>query len=403
MKAAVDIVLVGIGGYGQVYLSALLDEPARFPFRIAGAVDPEPQGCALFDRLKSLEIPVYSTLEEFYGELSAGLAVISSPIQHHSDQTVEALGHGSHVLCEKPAAATVQEVDRMMEARDEAGRFVAVGYQWSFTTTILTLKREILAGRFGAPKRMKSLCLWPRDDAYYNRNHWAGRMRDDQGRWVLDSPANNAMAHDIHNMLFLLGDKPDRSAEPAEVRAELFRANEIETFDTAALQIFLKNGVEVMFYGSHAIPSSHGPQFEFEFEHATILCSGDRMPVEICFEDGTIKPYTHPNLEINWKKLWVCLEAVGQGKEISCGLEAARPQVLCINGAQESMPETVEFPDRLIRVTEKHGSRLTWVEGLAEALTRAYDQWAMPSESNMKGAIPGASIDLRNYAFFPRT
>ena len=66
---------------------------------------------------------------------------------------------------------------------------------------------------FGRPRRFSTLCCWPRDLAYYRRNTWAGRLRDpDTGGWVLDSPANNAMAHFLHNLLYLAGERPDRSA-----------------------------------------------------------------------------------------------------------------------------------------------------------------------------------------------
>jgi len=84
------------------------------------------------------------------------------------------------------------------------------------------LKRDLLDGRYGRPLRLATLCAWPRDRAYYRRNSWAGRLRDgDSGAWVLDSPANNAMAHFLHNALFLLGPAMTHSALPAAVTAEL--------------------------------------------------------------------------------------------------------------------------------------------------------------------------------------
>jgi len=55
-----------------------------------------------------------------------------------------------------------------------------IGYQWSYSEGIQSLKKDILSGLFGKPIRMKSLCLWPRDFAYLqeqlglpeNRSEW---------------------------------------------------------------------------------------------------------------------------------------------------------------------------------------------------------------------------------------
>jgi predicted dehydrogenase len=297
MAEPVTVVLVGIGGYGEVYLSALLDEPQGARCRIVGAVDPHPENCARLTELEARGVPLHPSLEQFYRTGSADLAVISSPIHLHSEHVRRALAGGSHVLVEKPAAAVTADVDAMIEGRDRAGRFVAVGFQWSFARSILDLKKDILAGRFGAPLGGRSLTLWPRTESYYHRNDWAGRKRDPAGRWILDSPANNAMAHDLHNMLFLLGPQPDRSAEPVDTSARLARANDIETFDTVAARVRTAGGAELLFLASHAVAEDESvePRFVLEFEDATVSFPGQaavarwqcsRVPLSQCDQPG---------------------------------------------------------------------------------------------------------------------
>ncbi|MCK5652901.1 MAG: Gfo/Idh/MocA family oxidoreductase, partial [Gemmatimonadetes bacterium] len=149
MGAPVTVVLVAIGGYGQVYLSALLDEPEGARCRIVGAVDPDPHRCDRLPELEARGVPILPSLEDFYRVGSADLAVISSPIHLHAEHVCLALEQGSHVLVEKPAAAVTADVDAMIDARERARRFVAVGFQWSFAHSILELKKDILAGRFG--------------------------------------------------------------------------------------------------------------------------------------------------------------------------------------------------------------------------------------------------------------
>ncbi len=238
----VRVVLVALGGYGEVYLAPLLDDARGAGCRIVGGVDPRPEGCRRLADLEARGVPIYPTLDDFYRKHEADLAVISSPIHRHADHTCTALAAGSHVLLEKPAAGCTADVDRMIAARDRAERFVAVGFQWSFSESVLALKADILHGRLGRPVRGRALTLWPRTEAYYGRNDWAGRKRDAAGRWILDSPASNAMAHHIHNLLFLLGGAMDRSAEPLLMEARMSRANDIETFDTAAVRLATERG-----------------------------------------------------------------------------------------------------------------------------------------------------------------
>ncbi|MBP1769071.1 MAG: oxidoreductase domain protein [Candidatus Aminicenantes bacterium] len=166
MGKPVSIVLAGIGGMGAVYLGALLENKEKRDFRLAGTVDPQPRRCPHLAELRAREIPVFESLEAFYARRRADLAVIASPIQFHCGQTCLALSRGSAVLCEKPAAATIQEMYRMREAEREYKRWVAVGFQWSFSTAIRALKGDIQSGDYGRPRRLKCLYLWPRNEAY---------------------------------------------------------------------------------------------------------------------------------------------------------------------------------------------------------------------------------------------
>jgi len=390
MADPVSVVLVGIGGYGEEYVSALLDEEQGKRCKIVGVVDPEPAGCSRLGDIKSTGIPVFASLDLFFKESDADLAVISSPIQLHAEQVERSLSKGCHVLVEKPAAAIVSDVDRMIEARDRAQRIVAVGYQWSFASSILKLKQDILGGMFGEPKSGKCLTLWPRTDGYYGRNEWAGLLKDANGRWILDSPANNAMAHYLHNLPFLLGDEMDRAAEPAAVEARLARANNIETFDTVAAKVQTANDVELLFYASHAIAENESvePRFQLEFEDAVIDFPGEMDPITARYEDGLTIEYQSPNASVHTRKLWACVNAIVGGSDVPCGLEAARAQVQCvgmIHGLEEEREKGEEgeelsvhcFTEGEIRTSDTQEGKLRWVPGLAEAMVEAYEKGEM--------------------------
>jgi predicted dehydrogenase len=373
-------VLVGIGGYGEVYLSALLDDPRGADCRIIGAVDPRPENCSRLGDLEDRGVPLYASLDEFYSTDFVDLAVISTPIQLHAEHTRQALARGSHVLVEKPAAAVTADVDSMIEARDRAGRFVAVGFQWSFARSIMELKRDILAGRFGKPTNGRSLTLWPRTESYYRRNDWAGRRRDPAGRWILDSPASNAMGHDLHNLLFLLGPGMNRSAEPIAVSARLWRINDVETFDSVAARVQTSDGAELLFLASHTVAEDETvePHFVLQFEEATVSFAGESAPITARFRDGRVVEYASPYATPQVAKLWACIDAVTGKATIPCGLETARPHAACIQAIEESGALPHVFSSGSVRASNTPGGQLRWVPGLATALKRSYETGDWP-------------------------
>lgn len=400
MKKPASIVLVGIGGMGSVYLSALLENRPGGSFRIEGAVDPFPQRCPYLDELHSLPVPVFESLDEFYAKHQADLAIISSPIHFHCAQTCLALSQASYILCEKPAAATVQEVRQMTGAEKTAQKWVAIGYQWSFSAAVQNLKRDIRQGLFGQPKRLRCLYLWPRDETYYHRNDWAGKQKDEAGRWILDSPMNNAMAHDLHNMFYVLGEKRETSALPRRVEAELYRAYDIPNFDTAALRCFTDANVEILFYVSHATTVDTGPIFSYEFEKGTIASRGRNSEIMARLSDGSIKNYGSPESE-PLEKMWEAINLVGSAGLPACGLEAAMSQTLCLNGAQDSMPQVQDFPRSLLLEQGEPGRRAISVRGLDEVFKKCYEKRLLPSELGAAWGKKGRAIHLADYKNFP--
>ncbi len=411
MAEPVSLVMIGVGGMGAVYLQALLERKDEGLFHIAGAVDPQPNRCRQYVEMRAMGVPCFISLPDFYRNRKADLAVLSSPIQVHMPQTSFALAKGSHVLCEKPAAGTIQEVRAAMEAERAAGRWVAIGYQWSFSPAVQALKADVRSGLFGAARRLRCLYLWPRDEGYYARNDWAGKRRDAEGAWVLDSPVQNAMAHDLHNMFYILGRETETSARPVEVEAELYRANAIENFDTAAARIRTEDGVELLFLVSHASDEDRGPVVRYEFEKAVVRCDSRTSGLWAEFPDGSRKDYGVPDDE-PMNKLWQSIAGCrDEGARPLCGLEASASQTLCMNGIQDSMPEIRDFPREAVRIVEGPGARRLDVEtpgskrlvmeGLDEAFAACYEAGKLPSEMGLPWSAAGAKIDLREYESYP--
>ena len=387
----VRVLMVAIGGYGAHYLQALLDEVQARQAVLAGVVDPFASQSAGWPSVSRLGVPVVGDIDAFFAAgHRADLTVVSSPIHCHVPQSVAALRGGSHVLCDKPLGATVPDVDRLADARDRAGRFVMVGYQWSFSDAIQSLKRDLVEGRYGRPLRLATLCAWPRHAAYYRRNTWAGRLRDGAtGAWVLDSPANNAMAHHLHNALFLLGPSMERSAVPSAVTAEFARAYPIESADTAACRLLTDSGCEVLFLASHVTERTLEPRFRIECENGTIVFGETGRRIAGATNDGRATDYGDPDATHQFRKLFVAVDRVRRRGGIACGIETAAAQTACAVAMHESAPTIETFPALLRR--GRPDDRVHVVR-LEDELLRCYRSGVLPSEIGCPWAVPGRRV-----------
>jgi predicted dehydrogenase len=398
MTNQVSVALAGIGGYGDAYLEALMHDRRSANLRLVGVVDPYPERCRHLKDLRDRKIPIHSELESLLkqADRKLDLLMIVTPIHLHAPQTCLALQHGINVLCEKPLAGTLPDALRMAECEQAGSNFVAIGYQWSFSHAVQALKRDIMEGLFGAAVRMKSIGLFPRPLEYFRRNDWVGRIQMPAGDGVLDSPANNATAHYLHNMLYLLGRSRETSATPVTVQAELYRANAIENYDTAAIRAVTDQGVEVLFYTSHTVREPLGVLCHFEFENATIEYDAAGAAEFIAhFRDGRTRSYGAPNIDRHLK-IWQCADACRGGTPIACGIRAALPHTLCIVAAQESAATIATFPQAMHRQHEDNGDSMVYIEGLSSALREAYLHGALPAElpQNVSWAKPGAPIHM---------
>ncbi len=403
MSKSISVLIVGIGGYGENYVNELLARDAKGKFQIVGMVDPYPEKSSRIMEIKERDIPLFTTMEEFYENSTADFVCISTPLQLHYEQTILALKKGAVVLCEKPLAPTIQEGREMLKVQHDVGKPVGIGYQWSYSKAIQSLKKDIITGVFGKPVRLKTLVSWPRDFNYYNRNSWAGKKKTSNGKWVLDSVASNATAHYLHNMFYVLGPVIEESTWPTHLQVELYRANKIENYDTAAARIFTKQGVELLYLVTHAGGKKLEPRFCYEFEEAVVYFDQDKdSQIVAKFSDGSQKNYGDPFAE-RFNKIWIMMEAArGNGSHL-CGIEAALPHVLAINGMQEAVSVIEDFPTGVIKYIkdEQGNDEAVYVEGLVEVLVDCYNSWKLPHEVGTKWAKGAGEYNLEGYDYFP--
>ncbi|MBQ7064055.1 MAG: Gfo/Idh/MocA family oxidoreductase [Firmicutes bacterium] len=375
----IRVLLVAVGGYGRNYVERLIGDACPEDVRVVGIADPMAEKARDWELIQASGIPVYNTPDEFYAEHEADLAIISAPIHLHAPLTITCLRHGSFVLCEKPAAPTASEARAMLQASQETGLWVAIGYQLSFTTQMQAIKKDLLAGVYGAPVHFKTLHSMRRGLRYYRRNSWAGKVNVG-GHPVNDSPFANACAHQFHNMLFLLGDTMYTAAPVNLVKAELYRGNpNVENFDTVALEAQDPRGFRVSYYTSHPMNIRNiGPLSEFICEKGTIYHYEDTEDLVGVLADGRRIEYKVVPDE-GFKKLYDVLDCVRTGTKPVCTIETALPHA-CIVDALSKLP----IRPAKAELYEEDGEMFYGISGLEEAFHESFRRGVLPSEAGFQ-------------------
>lgn len=256
------VALIGVSGYGTIYLQLLRDVLRRKIITLNAAVIINQREVPdIVAELKAGGTMIYADADDFFAR-EAGridLCLIPVGIQWHARLTVAALHAGMNVLVEKPLAGSLADITAIRRAEADSGRWVAVGFQDLYSLESRWLKTQLIAGVIGKLESIRMIGLWPRPRDYFTRNHWAGRLQAD-GAAVLDSPLNNAFAHFANLALYFAGPEADESADIRIQSVELYRAHRIETFDTAVVSGVTPANTRLWFGVSHASGTTREPE-----------------------------------------------------------------------------------------------------------------------------------------------
>ena len=317
-------------------------------------------------------------MEELFEKQVPELVFISTPIQFHCRQVCFALEHGSHVLCEKPAAATLEDAQKMLETAKVTGRFAAIGFQRCYNRAILSAKQDILSDRYGKPIKLKAIVGQQRNLAYYRRG-WAGKLKVGED-YIYDSVANNSAAHYLHNLLFFAGETLSTAAFPETIEAECYRGNEIENYDTITAKIRTTSGVELYFAAFQCGERHYKHYAEFLFENGSIVIEQDGSIVGR-LSTGELKEYGNFNTDMG-NKVQCAVRAVRGEDTIYCDVNTALPHAYAIQYIQDHV-KICDLTDRseVINVAKdgEEPNFVRCVKGLDEAMIDCFRREAMLS------------------------
>lgn len=184
---------------------------------------------------------------------------ITTPSGAHLEPALAAIAAGKHVVIEKPLEITVERVDELLAAAQQAGVVVAPIFQARFGAGAQRIKAALDAGRFGRLVLASVYVKWHRTREYYHG--WKGTLALDGGGATI-----NQAIHGIDLLQWFAG-------MPAEVFGRTTRRvhSGIEGEDTAVASLRYPDG---------ALGSIEG---------TTATYPGWSRRIEICGENGSVR------------------------------------------------------------------------------------------------------------------
>jgi len=247
--------IVGIGGYGLVHLGSLKTLIAKGRVELCAAVHTGAKHEEETAReLEGMGCELFLSVDDMFNKWGEALDFCTLPtsIASHVPLALRCIESGIHCLVEKPLTgdlAQLEELESTMEKHPSV--LVTVGFQSLFLPEVMEIREKIAAGYIGNLKGVKLFGAWPRSPSYYNRNDWAGKVRT-QDCTIYDSPLNNAMAHYLNLGLYWTTKPSGEPARVTSVEGSLYRAQEIENFDTASCRFHLESGLPVSTWVTHS-------------------------------------------------------------------------------------------------------------------------------------------------------
>ena len=214
---------LGIIGYGGMAAWHHSNSSRIENLEVTAAYDIDPE------RLKLAEekgLVVCSTVDELLA-MDVDIILIACPNNFHKEYAIYAMSKGKHVVCEKPVALNVAELDEMIDASKKYGVLFTVHQNRRWDRDFNIVKKAIADHMLGKPYSIES------------------RVHGQNGGflgWREFKVAGGGMLYDwgvhlIDQILYLVDEKV------TEVYAQLFSIKEIEVDDYFKLLLRFESGL----------------------------------------------------------------------------------------------------------------------------------------------------------------
>ncbi|MFS4447779.1 Gfo/Idh/MocA family protein [Maribacter sp. 2307UL18-2] len=274
------IALVGLGSYSSGQLApGLVDAEHCY---LAGIVTGTPSKASQW--MKQYNIPKenvynYENFDTIATNDAIDIVYVVLPNSMHAEFCIRAAKAGKHVICEKPMAVSVAECDAIIEACEEAGVKLSVGYRMQSDPYTNEIKRLVKDKVYGSIQYVSS------DAGYISRGN--------PGQWRLNYALSgggalmNMGVYSIQSNIYGTGMNPiSVSAQEFSTRPDYFK----DTDESITAQMEFPNGVVGHMFTSHNANANR------------LFCSFERGWAELnpCHNYGPLKGRTSDGKEISF-------------------------------------------------------------------------------------------------------
>ncbi len=192
----IKVAVIGNGGICPAHISSYLQFSDRC--KIVALVDIIPGKAEKMRERFSLDCKTFEDYHELFS-MDVDLADICTPPFTHAAISIDCLRAGLNVVCEKPMAASLEECDAMLRARDESHKKLTIIAQNRFRKDIRDIRALVRSGLAGKVRDVRIDSFWFRGHSYYDL-WWRGTWEKEGGGCTL-----NHAVHHIDMLGWIMG------------------------------------------------------------------------------------------------------------------------------------------------------------------------------------------------------
>jgi myo-inositol 2-dehydrogenase/D-chiro-inositol 1-dehydrogenase len=218
--------IIGAGRIGKVHAETLAFRlPEARTLAIADVNHEAAQAVAAHCGIPT----VAESSEEIFANPEIEAVLICSSTNTHADLIIQAAKAGKHIFCEKPIAHSLSQIDGALEAVEQAGVKLQIGFNRRFDANFARVRQAVESGEIGTPRMMHIISRDPAPPPLSYIRVSGGMFMD-------------MTIHDFDMARFLIGDEVEEvyTAGAVMVDPEIGEAGDL---DTALIVLRFRNGV----------------------------------------------------------------------------------------------------------------------------------------------------------------
>lgn len=272
MADTIRVALVGVGAMGSKYAKMIVSGQVKnmlLTGLVARKMEAKTWAATLVNGDGTCP-KVYNSADEMFAHAGDfDTVLIVTPHKTHEEIAIRAFELGKHVLCDKPAGATIGQAQRMTFAAKKYNRIYALIFHQRAYAKYRYIKQMLSCGQLGELKRALVVnSRYFRTAHYHNSGSWRSSWKGEGGGALI-----NQGAHILDMWHWLLG-------MPQKLYAQIpfGKYNDFDVDDEAAISMQYKDGMTGMFIltTGEAVPQE---RFEIVGTKGRILLEEDTLHI----------------------------------------------------------------------------------------------------------------------------